>query len=111
MKKLEEWILNEIPEKEKITKPKSNHASENIIVKRDGKYLGPVSVLKAMYKLNNNLLRRHLFLSDASHFRKVPKCIFHILYPFGMLTICLVTPPANYYCFQLLFSRLLFRNK
>ncbi|UZO11308.1 uncharacterized protein OCT59_002879 [Rhizophagus irregularis] len=111
LKKLEEWILNEIPEKEKITKPKSNHASENIIVKRDGKYLGPVSVLKAMYKLNNNLLRRHLFLSDASHFRKVPKCIFHILYPFGMLTICLVTPPANYYCFQLLFSRLLFRNK
>lgn len=40
-------ILNEIPEKEKITKPKSNHASDNIIVKRDGKYLGPVSVFKS----------------------------------------------------------------
>ncbi len=56
LRELEDWILNEIPDK--VTKPKSNHASDNLIVKRDGIYLGPVSILKAMYKLNNRSSHR-----------------------------------------------------
>ena len=56
LKELEDWILNEIPDK--VTKPKSNHASDNLIVKRDGIYLGPVSILKAMYKQNNRSSHR-----------------------------------------------------
>lgn len=46
LKKTEEWILNEIPEKKKLL--------NQVDVKRDGKYLGPVSVLKVMYELNTS---------------------------------------------------------